>query len=364
MNYRVLSLIVLYVFAQPGFAQEHRVDMPRLTSLTADDAISALRSAIGVHGTSFQVLKQIQCTASTQDASRRSREAARLGHIALWRDGVFLDLLSTGGFLILESDPSTGMAVAIHLVANSVEGRTVINSQPVRGQVTTSVAAEIVSKTADFADMLLTTRSSNLRAIEKQFDGGRFVEYGRPAKESIFSISSDLIKSKADEDEYDNLMAVFGRYSLWQIRYAVSLPIFAANLPSALTEALDKQHVLTAQFLQNHGETFDFIYHLEDLSTIVGEADLRDRISWFKQIGDFLDQTLSSDIETSGFAANREISNLVLQIASLGDGSPNRFSVALPSSLVVNWKRTMTGEFVVTAVFPTEYDQPKQSEER
>ena len=324
MKRRILWLIVVFLVLQvSSLAKERRVT-PQQTTLTPDQALAAAHSATTRSGTSLQVLRQIQGTASTRDVAEKSREEADLHHVALYGDGIFLDVLNAGGFLVLESDPTTGNAISIYLVSSGSDGRPVIESHAVEGNVPASLATDLVNKTADFAAALLVTPTSKFKGIEGNFSGGRFPEYERPGEQSIFSIPHNLRKLKADEDQYRDLAALFGGYLFWPVRCAMSMPIYAANPSRALAAARQNQEELTAHFLQNHHKEADFMYDLQDLESIREPGELRDRISCFTQLDDFLEQALESEVGSSVFAANRPISTLALQLGSFGNENAPR----------------------------------------
>jgi hypothetical protein len=353
MKHRILWMIVSCLILQlSSFAKEREaITKPRQTTLTPDQALAAARSATATPGTSLQVLREVHATASTRDVAQRSREESDLHHVALYGHGIFLDVLNSGGFLILESDPATESALCIYLVSSAGDGHPVIESHAVEGTVTSPLAAELVSQTAEVADALLTLPSSRLKDIEGRFSDGRFPQYERPGERSVFSIPRNLRKLKADESQYRDLAALLGGYLFWPVRYAMWTSIYAANPISALKAAHNRQEALTAQFLQKHSKRPDFIYDLQDLDALTSPEQLRDRISWLRQLDDFLDERASeSEGRFPTFAANSSISILALQLGSFGNGKQDSFSSVTSPGVIVDWKRVTPDTLAVTGI--------------
>jgi hypothetical protein len=137
MKYRLLSTI-LTCSAMPMvfLAKEHFSTMsPQHQNLTPDRAIAAVRSKASKSGTSFQIVREIQSSAKTQEVAQRSLQEAASRHLSPYGDGIFLNLLKGGGFLILETDPTTGNALSLHLISSGTDRHPVIESHEVEGNV-------------------------------------------------------------------------------------------------------------------------------------------------------------------------------------------------------------------------------------
>jgi hypothetical protein len=318
------------------------------TSLTGDRALAAIRSASPRPGTQLQILREIKATANTQEIAHRSHHEADLHHIALYGNGIFLNALNTGAFLILESDPTTGNAVSIYLVSTGSDGRPAIESHEVEG-VTAPLGAELINQTADFVDALLAVPTSKFESIERRFYGRHFPEYAGPGDRTIFAIPRSIRAIEADETQYGELAALFGGYLFWPVQYSMSTDIYAANPSSALAAARKKHEALTEQFLQKNNKKPDFIYDLQDLESLKSPEQLRERILWLRRLDDFLEQALKSQGDSSAFEANKLISLVALQLGSLTQTQESFLAVTSPG-LVVGWRRSATGSLAVAEV--------------
>jgi hypothetical protein len=188
MKYRVLStILVCSAMPMVFLAKEHfSIMSPQHQNLTPDQAISAVRSKAPKSGTSFQIIREIQSSAKTQEVAQRSLQEAASRHVSLYGDGIFLNILKGGGFLILETDATTGNALSLHLISSATDGRPIIESHEVEGNVSSAQATELVGKTADFVDASLSTPPSAAGVLETRFYGGRFPEYDRSNEQKLF----------------------------------------------------------------------------------------------------------------------------------------------------------------------------------
>lgn len=340
----VIVQFSLLAKGRPGAMTFHQ------TSLTPDRALAAIRSASPRSGTSLKILREVKATTSTQEIARRSHHEANLQHVALYGNGIFLNALNTGAFLILESDPTTGNAVSIYLVSSGNDGRTTIESHEVEGNLMAPLGSELVNQTADFVDALLAVPTSKFESIERRFYGGHFPEYAGPGARTIFAMPRSIRTIEAEETQYRDLAALFGGYLFWPVRYAMSTDIYAANPSSALAAARKKHEALTEQFLQKNNKKPDFIYDLQDLESLKSPEQLRERISWLRRLDDFLEQALKSEGDSSAFEANKSISLIALQLGSLYTQTQESFLAVTSPGLVVGWRRSATGALAVAEV--------------
>src|SRR5260370_2408209 len=118
MRYRTLFAILISLAATLAFSAKESPSMnAQSETLTLDRAIGAIRSKSPRRGSTFQLLRELQSSTETRELAQRSMQEASSHHVALYNDGVFLDLLRNGGFFILEVDSSTATAACIHLLS-------------------------------------------------------------------------------------------------------------------------------------------------------------------------------------------------------------------------------------------------------
>jgi hypothetical protein len=80
-------------------------------TLTLDRVVAAIRSKSPRPGSTFQLLRELRSSAETQELAQRSMREASSHHMAPYNDGVFLDVLTIGGLLVLEVDSATDTAI-------------------------------------------------------------------------------------------------------------------------------------------------------------------------------------------------------------------------------------------------------------
>lgn len=320
------------------------------SKLTRDQAVAAVRSKGPGPGASFQVVREIDSSPAMQEAAQGSLHTASSHHVSLYKDGIFLDLLNTGGFLILEVDDTTGNAISLHLVSSGTDGRAVIESRRILGKIGASLAQELIKQTADFIDVLLATPASGVSVLESRFSGGRFPESDKPAEESFFAIPGGIRKIEADQSEIRDLSALYGAFHFWPIRYAISMPIFPANPTRALDLAGRKHEALVKEFMHRNNENPDLIRDLQDLKSVRTSEQLRDRVATFRRLNDFLEQMLRAQEHSPTFAVNRSISTIALNLGSPEPPEEISYAVMTASGIIVDWKLLNTGDLVVAQV--------------
>ncbi len=314
--------------------------------LTSDQAIAAVRSKEPNSGGSFRVIREIGSSPATQEVAQRSLHEASSHHVSLYDDGIFLDLLNTGGFLILEVGDNTGNAISLHLVTSGPDGRAVIESRKVMGKVSASLAQELVKETADFVDILFATRL-DVSILESRFYGGRFPESDRPEEESFFAVPRSLQKIKADQSEIRELAALIGAAHLWPIRYAILIPIYSADPAGAMESAWQKQESLVKEFLNRNGGNSDLVHTMQELESVRTAEQLRNRIATFRDLNDFLEQKLRAQGDQPTSTINRSISTIALALGSLEPPEKISYPVMTASGIIVDWKLLDTGDLAV-----------------
>ncbi len=347
MKHRLLSCILLCLPTPVvTLAKEHPSIMTsQHQNLTPDQAIVAVRSKAPKSGTSFQIIREIRSNAKTQDVAQRSLQEAASRHVQLFDDGIFVNVLQSGGFLILEIDPTTSTAVALHLVSKGTDERPVIDSYQIEGRLSSAVAAELIQSTAHFADALLSTPPSAATVLESRFCSGRFPEYDKPEEESFFAIPRGIRKIEADESEYSQLAALLGAFEFWPIRYALSMPIYPANPSSAVESAREKHQALIEEFMRKNNKSAGFIR-----SSINDPQQLRERIFWLRQLDEFLEQAFKWEVGSPAFEVNKSISTVALQLGSVGNGKQDSFLAVTSPGLIVEWVRAGEGRWAVTKI--------------
>lgn len=319
------------------------------SKLTLDEAIAAIQSKEPHSGSSFRLIRDLDSSAAMREAAQRSLDSASSHRVGVYGDGIFIELMRTGGFVILEVDDKSGYAISLHLVSRSAYGQAVVESNPVVGEVSATLAQELIRETADLVDGLFAT-PINTSALQGKFDGSRFPEShdaDEDETENLFAIPSAIENVGADQSEIRELAVLLGTIDTWPIRYAISTQIFPADPTRAIEAGAQEFVSLGRQFIHSNKENLDILHMLRDLQTVRSSEQLRNRVATLSLFNNFLEQKLVSPDTSMTFAANRSISTIPLKLGFYG---PPDFSYAVMTSsgIVVGWKVSSSGAPVVT----------------
>jgi hypothetical protein len=319
------------------------------SKLTLDEAIAAIQSKEPHSGSSFWLIREVDSSAAMREAAQRSRDSASSQRVGPYRDGVFIELMRTGGFVILEVDDKSDHAISLHLVSRTANGDTLVESNPVDGEVSATLAQELIRETADLVDALFSA-PINASALESKFDGSRFPESHDPDDDetsNLFAVPSDIEKIGTDQSEIRELAVLVGAIDTWPIRYALSTPLFPADPPRAIDAGARELVSLSRQFSHRKNGNLDVVHMLQDLKSVRNSEQLRNRVSTLRLLDNFLEQKLVSPDTSMTFAANRSISTIPLKLGF--NGPPDISYVVMTSSgIIVGWKVSSSGAPVVT----------------
>src|SRR5882724_9140019 len=237
--------------------------------LTQDQAVSALRSREKVSADAdFVLVRKFEATAITRDVAQTCRDEAQSKHIKLYRSGVFVNLLQTGGFVILEYDAKTDMATRLHVVTLDGSGKAVTESQIIDGDLSKSEALELSRSAEAFTDAFLTSPGSRIKEVWQAYAAGVAPTFGASGRQGYFAIPLGVTKLINQPDELIDLSALSGALQLWPARYAMSMPTYAANPAAAVEMARNVQSKLEKEFLQEKKKSSEFVDDLLDLESI------------------------------------------------------------------------------------------------
>jgi hypothetical protein len=347
----VSGLAVVLSFASGASAQVASSSSSSVSKpeLTLNEAIAAIQSKEPRSGSSFRIIRELDSSAAMQEAAQRSLDSASAHRVSLYGDGVFIGLMRTGGFVILEVDDNSDRAISLHLVSRSANGHAVVESNLVDGEVSATLAQELIRETADLVDALFAT-PINTSALESKFDGSRFPESHDPDEDeasNLFAVPGAIGNVGANKSEIRELAVLLGSIDTWPIRYAVSTRIFPADPTRAIEAGVREFVSLGRQFIQSNKEKLEVLHLLQDLKTVRSSEQLRDRVATLILFNNFLEQNLVSPDTSMTFAANRSISMIPLKLGF--NGPPDiSYAVMTSSGIVVGWKVSSSGVLVVT----------------
>ena len=319
--------------AQPG---------PRLT---AEQAIAAARPN-AKPGSSFTVLWEVVANADTRQIGDQALEQAQAHKIELIENGLLINILRSGGYLLAETDPRTNNMVATHLVLMEAGGAVKDLQTECHGVVKLADAGELVKDTAELVKQMYSTPSTEVSSLASRFYGGSFPN-GDQFPDDLFAIPAFLRKPDANPNEVREAAALFWGYLFWPVRYALSMPTFAANSAVAESAAEKRRDTLKAEFLQSNN--MDPNINLVDFDNIQNERQLQKRIELLTRLNRFLEDALKKEADPAAVRQNLSILMMPLRVDVYLNHEGQYVSTSPPKSLFL-WHRQTTGGFAVKEI--------------
>jgi hypothetical protein len=314
--------------------------------LTPQEAIAIARPD-SKPGSSLTVLREIVATAGTQHIGDQALESAQAHGTKLYKNGILIDVLKSGGFLLAETKPGTNNLIALHLVSLGPARAPIDTLYWSDGIVDLADAQELVRQTAEFVEELYSTPSSEDLSLENRFYGGSFPEYGESDDYSFFAIPRSLLKVGSGQDEYRKAAALYGGYLFWSARYAVTMPAFAANPAAAESAAESKRSVLKAEFLRKNRMDPDLDLALENIQS---KAQLRERIDVLARLDSFMEGVLKNEAKPALVKANVSVAAIPLGLGADEYGRQVLYGSGVASLFVIYWQPLSKAGFAVYGI--------------
>jgi hypothetical protein len=325
------------------------------TRLTAEQAIAAARrnSKTEKLGGTFSVLMQIHSNADTRRVGDKALEQAQAHKIELYQNGILADVLRSGGFLLLQTFPSTNKAngvdplpfvSALHLVSLGRDG--VPEDVLVGGGTNLADTQELLKNTTEFAEQLYSTPSTEESSLESRFYGGSFPEADQ-FQGTLFAMPHSLRKLGADPNEVRKAAALYGGYLFWAPRYALSMPFFAASPVAAENAAEDKRNTLKAEFLRSNHMDPDLSL---DLDNVQSKVQLQERVELLTRLDRFLEDALKNEGDPAVVRANLSIATMSLGAGPTSGLGQGIYETSAPTMFEFFWQRLPAGGFAVKMI--------------
>jgi hypothetical protein len=336
----IAAAICVVCLIEPFKGREISLGMAQHSQrLTPQEAIDAARRNSKA-GSSFTVLREIVADADTRRIRDQALQQARTHKIELFQNGILVDLLRSGGFLLAESEPRTSNVIALHLVSLGPDGVPKDAFDGCDGVVKLADAEELVKDTSEFTEALYSTPPSQASSLESRFYGGSFPECGGSEECTLFAVPRSLLRMGADHSEYREAVALSGGLVMWQIQYAVSRPAFAAS-PLVATQAAEGP---LTEFLRNNHFDSDFNFDLENIRS---KEQIRERIDMLRRLDTFLEETLKNEADPALVKANISVATIPLGIFADSQNGQVLYQSGTASLMVIYWRRLPTGGFAV-----------------
>ena len=316
--------------------------------MTEDEALSVLRSkAASTVNLGFVTVYKPEPTPSTTRAAQESLDEAQSKQLNLYGKGIFVNLMRAGGFVVLEFDTRSDMATRLHLVTLDETGETIVQSKNVEGDLSRSEALTIIERSEKLSDAFFNSPGSQLNELPRKFGGARVANVGIPDGQGYWAIPERVRKLTTQPDELLDLASLSAAAQLWPIRYASSMPIYAANPAIALKSAHQKYKEIVNEFLRRNNKSPDFVDHLLDLDSINTRDVLATRLHWLRDLVSFLDTECPCQLDSAIYRANLSISTIPLFLGVMKQNSEHLYAVMTASGLISIWNRSEGGELVL-----------------
>ena len=315
------------------------------TRLTAEQAIAAARRN-AKPGSSFTVLWEVVANADTRRIGDQALEQAQAHKIELYENGILVNILRSGGYLLAETNPRTNNMVATHLVLMEAGGAVKDVQTECHGVVKLADAGELVKDTAELVKQMYSTPSTEVLSLASRFYGGSFPD-GDQFPDDLFAIPDFLRKPGANPNEVREASALFWGYLSWTVRYTLSMPAFAANPAVAESAAEKERDTLKAEFLQSNN--MDPNINLLDFDNIQNERQIQERIELLTRLDRFLEDSLRKEADPAVVRPNLSILTMPLGVDVDLTQDGQYVSTSPPKSLFL-WHRLATGGFAVKEI--------------
>jgi hypothetical protein len=313
--------------------------------LTAEQAIAAARRN-AKPGSSFTILWKIIADADTRRIGDQALEQAQARKIELYENGILVNILRSGGYLLAETNPRTNNMVATHLVLMEAGGAVKDVQTECHGVVELADAGELVKDTAELVKQLYSTPSTEVSSLASRFDGGNFPDADR-FPDSLFISPDSLRKLGFKPNEIREARALFWGYALWATRYALSMPAFSASTAATEDVAEKERDTLKAEFLQSNN--MDPNINPIDFGNIQSEKQLQERIELFTRLNRFLENSLRKKADPAVVGANLSVLTMPLSV-DVDLNQAGQYVSSSPPKFLFLWRRLATGGFAVKEI--------------
>jgi hypothetical protein len=311
--------------------------------LTAQQAIAEAQRKAIKPGSSFSVLREIQANDDTRRVGEQALKNAKTHKVDLYANGLLIEFLLSGGYMLAEADPLTGNLIAMHLVSLGFDGAPKDFPAECHGVVKLADAQAVLRDTAELVGQFYSIPASEDSSLVSKYFGGTFPECDPIGRCTLFAIPRSFLKFGADLSECKEIAALYGSFALLPIRYEVSMSNFSADPVAAIQATAEKMVALQKNFLQaNHMDP-----HLDlDPAKIQGKEQLRERIDLLRRLIKYMEEGLKNEVDPALVRANISVAAISLgvdQESLFAEEDKTQLVSVTASLLMIYWQRLPAG---------------------
>jgi hypothetical protein len=340
MTNMALWLVLLGgLFFSFGFQASSTVSSP---TMTEEQAVSAVRARSGsASDAEFVVAFKIEPTPETKEVAQQSLAEARSKQITLYEDGLFVELLRAGGYLVLEFNGGRAAPNRLCVVTLNSTGEYDVHCNDIHGNLTKDQAQTVINNSAKFSKAFFESPVTPIRELLVTFGGPEAAAIGIPDGQGYLAVPENVKRLSRDQGESLELTSLANGIALWSIRHALEMPVYAANPVVAVQQANKRLSELSQEFRQ--GLDTDRLLDLEPIRT---DEELVARVKSLRELSSFLDKRSPLQVNSAAYKANIAISAVPLDLVVEHDSAQFYGATSVPGLMTV-WIYGKTGEPVL-----------------
>ena len=316
--------------------------------LTEQQALAALRAKSNhTPEDGFEVVSRIRPTQDSRRTAEAAIDVAKSRKLTPYGNGIFLKWMRSGGFVVLECNQKTGMATAVHLVTQDEKGQPVIESEEVEGDVSKSDALMIMRKSEEFMADLLRSSGPGVEELLRRSAPSILKGPFGANEDNLLAVPDAVRRVSTQQEELLDLVSVEAAVSLKLFRYALAMPVYAADPRSALGLAEEQLALRSKRFLSAMPTTPSHLEDLMDLKLIHAHAELIERLHWLRGLNSYLDKNYPLSLDSETHVVNSSISMTPLFLSVEKQGEDRLYGSMGLTDLICIWSRTDQGDFVL-----------------
>jgi hypothetical protein len=272
--------------------------------------------------------------------------------------------MRVGGYVVLEYSQRSERVIQLHFATQEEAGEPQFeswylappdktydsdpNSQASDGNLGKDEALMLIRRNEEFSKAFFTSAPSQLAETMRKFGSS-----GTP-NWSTFGMGCEgspewITKLAAPPDEVASYCILVDRAYFWLVRYALTLPVFAANPDEAMSQAEEKMEKLFDEFSQKGGVCSGCKdpFGLDSIDT---PDKLAAQIRCLTGFNSLLDDHLSPRTDSLTYKANLLLMKVPISIELDKEPDGTHFAVMAATMLVTLWSRGENGRFVLTGL--------------